>query len=60
MEVIEGRNGSESPVEVGHDPKLHPLDGFGLEDEPGLEQLEVQQERHLGLLHFRRYRQTRH
>lgn len=42
MKVIEGRYGAESPFEMSHDPKLHSLDCFGVEDEGGVEQLEVQ------------------
>lgn len=53
-EEIEGCNGAESPVENGHDPKLHSLDRFGLENEFGLQDLEVDDEWDIGLLHLRR------
>lgn len=52
-EEIEGGDGSEPPIENTHDPELHPLHRFGLEDELGLEDLEVQDERDVRLLHFR-------
>lgn len=54
MKEIEGGDGSEPPVENGHDPELHSLNRSGLEHELGFEDLKVQNEGHIGLLHLRR------
>jgi len=41
-EIIVGCDGAKSPFEIGHDPKLHSLDGFGSKHEFGFKQLQVQ------------------
>ena len=42
MKIIEGGDRAESPFEIRHNPEFHSLNRFGLEDELGLKQLQVQ------------------
>lgn len=42
MKIVEGGDRAESPFEIRHNPEFHSLNRFGLEDELGLKQLQVQ------------------
>ncbi|KAI3728741.1 hypothetical protein L6452_17383 [Arctium lappa] len=45
MEEIKRSDGSEPPIEFGHDTKLHSLNRFWFEYETGLRDLEIQKQR---------------
>lgn len=53
IEEVEGRDGSQPPVEFGHDGELHSLNRPGLEHVLGFHDLQVQEKWDLDLLHFR-------
>lgn len=56
---IERRNGTQPPFEIGHDMDLHPPNHTRIEHEPRFKQLEIEQQKDIRFLHFRRKRQAR-
>lgn len=60
VEEVEGGDGAQAPPQCGREEELHPLDGAGLEDISRIAELEVEQQRHVRLLHLRRNRHARH
>lgn len=52
MEEVEWSEGGESPIQIGHHQKLHPLNGLGMEYVGGIHNLEVNEKGHAWLLHL--------
>lgn len=60
IEEVERSDGAHAPVERRHEEELHAADGAGLEHVAGVEDLEIDEEWDVRLLHLGSHRQARH
>ena len=52
VEEVERSNGGESPIQIGHHQKLHPLNSIGIEYVGGIQNLEVNEKGDARFLHL--------